>query len=213
MITFQSRNEMVRNADMIARKAHSQYPHISVSRIDTMLGKDKVKHFFWDNMAFKYSLKCASERLKVEMDEKNLYKLTVESLKNGIGNCGEEANLAELIGKINGLKNIYSGKIYAGKKFPIHETAFITDKEIKPSKRYSLKAKDAIIVDPWLGITEYAGEYFRRLKTQFKGTFNLRSNSNLKIEADFTSKLTPYKIKKLKEEYPELVIKTKNKIG
>ena len=83
MITFRSRNEMVRNADMIARKAHSQYPHISVSRIDTMLGKDKVKHFFWDNMAFKYSLKCASERLKVEMDEKNLYKLTVESLKNG----------------------------------------------------------------------------------------------------------------------------------
>ncbi len=207
MITFQSRNKMVRNADMITRKAHSQYPHISVSRIDSMLGKDKAKHFFWDDMAFKYSLKCASERLKVDMDEKNMYKLTVESLKNGIGNCGEEANLAELIGKINGLKNIYSGKIYAGNKFPVHEAAFITDREIKPSKRYSFKGKDAIIVDPWLGITEYAGEYFKRLKTQFKEIFNLRSNSRLKIEADFTSKLTPYKIKKLKEEYPELIIK------
>ena len=207
MITFKSRNEMVRKADMITRKAHSQYPHVSVSRIDVMLGNNKTKHFFWDNMAFKYSLKCASERLKIDMDEKNLYTLIIESLKNGIGNCGEETNLAELIGKINGLKNIYSGKIYAGKSFPIHEAAFITDREIQPSKKYSFKAKDAIIVDPWLGITEYAGEYFRKLRTQFKGTFNLRSNSKLKIEADFTSRLTPYKIKKLKKEHPELIIK------
>lgn len=33
-----------------------------------------------------------------------------------------------------------------------HEVAFITDKEIKPDKKYHLKIKDALIIDRGLGV-------------------------------------------------------------
>ena len=47
MITFESRQKVIRNADLITRKAHSLYPHVSESRIVSMIGEDKVKDLFF----------------------------------------------------------------------------------------------------------------------------------------------------------------------
>lgn len=117
MITFESRQKVIRNADLITRKAHSLYPHVSESRIVSMIGEDKVKDLFWGNMSLRYALKFAAQRYKMETDEKNLYRHIVETMLDGLGNCAEEAKLAELIARINGQKNVYSGKIFAGKGF------------------------------------------------------------------------------------------------
>ena len=211
MITFTSRQKEIRNADLITRKAHSVYPHISESRVSAIISKDKVKELFWGQMSMEYALKFAGERLKMECDEKNLYAHVIEALKNGLGNCAEEAKLAELIGKINGIKNIYSGSIFAGKGFAKHDVAFITNEEIKPNKKYKFKKKDALIIDPWLGITEFAGNYFKIIKTNFAKLLEIRGNSKPYIIPDFTSKLTQAKIRNFRKKYSELIIDFSNK--
>ena len=206
MITFTSRQKEIRNADLITRKAHSVYPHISESRVSAIISKDKVKELFWGQMSMEYALKFAGERLKMECDEKNLYAHVVETLKNGLGNCAEEAKLAELIGKINGIKNIYSGSVFAGKGFAKHDVAFITNEDIKPNKKYKFKKKDALIIDPWLGITEFAGNYFKIIKTNFAKLLEIIGNSKPYIIPDFTSKLTQAKIRNFRKKYSELII-------
>lgn len=212
MITFKSRQKNIRTADFITRKAHSEYPHVSISRINSVIEKDKVKDFLWGQMALNYACRFLKERYKMESDTKNLYKYVIEAMKNGIGNCSEEAKLAELIAKINGQKNIYSGRIFAGKGYAKHEVAFITDKKIEPDKLYNFKNKEAIILDPWLGITEFAGEYFKSIKTTYGCLLNIRSNSKPKVMADFSAKLNPKKIGELKKGYPQLIIKGFKKI-
>ena len=211
MITFTSRQKEIRNADLITRKAHSVYPHISESRVSAIISKDKVKELFWGQMSMEYALKFAGERLKMECDEKNLYAHVIEALKNGLGNCAEEAKLAELIGKINGIKNIYSGSVFAGRGFAKHDVAFITNEEIKPNKKYKFKKKDALIIDPWLGITEFAGNYFKIIKTNFAKLLEIRGNSKPYIIPDFTSKLTQAKIRNFRKKYSELIIDFSNK--
>ena len=212
MITFTSRNQNIRNADLITRKAHSVYPHISESKITSMIGKDQVKELFFGRMSLEYALKFAAERLKIDMDEKNTYKYILEALKKGLGNCYEEAKLAELIAKINGQKNVYSGKIYAGKGLAKHEVAFITDKKMKPDMFYRFKNKEAIILDPWLGITDYAGNYFTRIRKNFGRILGIRSYSKPNMQVDFTCKISSRKILDFKKNNPELVLKSFRKI-
>ena len=207
MITFESRQKVIRNADLITRKAHSLYPHVSESRIVSMIGEDKVKDLFWGNMSLRYALKFAAQRYNMEIDEKNLYRYVLESLQGGLGNCSEEAKLAELIARINGQKNVYSGKIFAGKGFAKHEVAFITDKEIKPDKKYHFKNKDALIIDPWLGVTDFAGRYFKSLTKQYAKLLQIRGNAKPSLQADFSAKLTPKKLGDLKKGHPELIIR------
>lgn len=215
MITFESRHKAVRNADIITRKAHNEYPHISTSKLDNMLGDDMVKEIFWGNMNFQYQLKLVKERLRYEDEEKNLHSLIIESMKNKrLGNCYEEAKVAEAIGKLNGQSNIYSAKIFYNKK-PFHEIAFVTDKEIKPNKKYKFKGKEAVIIDPWLSTTSFAGEYFTNLKNTYKNLFpeiKRKRKMQFKVEADFSSHLTSYRLRKLKKNYPELILQNFKKI-
>ena len=212
MISFRSRNEHARIADIITRKAHSQYPHISVSRNHYLINKSEVNRFLWGNMDLRDSLRLASHRINIEMDEKNLYNHIINCMKNGLGNCSEESKLAELIAKINWQKNVYVGKIFAGSGFEKHEVAFITNKKIEPNEKYSFKNKEALIIDPWLGVTEYAGNYFKLIKTNFGNLLGIRGNSKPKIQADFSGKLSTGKINELKNKYPELMIKNYKKI-
>ena len=242
MITFESRNKVIRNADLITRKAASQYPHVSSSRITNFLDNDKVWSMFFENVEYKYMLKVGAERFKMEEAGKDLYSAIISSLREAkVGNCYEDAKFAELIGRINGQKNIYSGKLYVGdglfqkEKMLNHEVAFITDKTMFKDTKYSFRKKEAIILDPWLGITDYAGEYFNKLKTIYNHIFPTQPDDStytrymrndkrnvetfkkfrkmrkpkvaFKIEPDFSCKLSPQKLRRMKKENQELVIK------
>lgn len=121
-------------------------------------------------------------------------------------------NLQKSLQELTDKKNIYSGKIYAGKGFAKHEVAFITDKEIKPDKLYRFKNKEAIILDPWLGITDYAGNYFNRIRTNFGKMLGIRPNSKPKLQPDLSCKISARKIADYKKNHPELVIKKFKKI-
>ena len=208
MISFKSRNQAIRDADRITRAVNSVYPHISESRI-----KKSVEHqqalkypenicFKLGNFKLKKSIKL--DNLRYECGQGiDLFRSIINMLKqHKIGNCYESAVVAQIIGKINGISNIYPAKIFFNKNksgFQTqldHVVAIITDKSFKPERYYNFKNNDAIIVDPWLGVTEYVGDYVNKLRTNFANTFS--GLSDLKYTFKFL-KSTTHNIEEFKE--------------
>lgn len=246
MISFKSRNEAIRNADRITRAVNSIYPHISESK-----SRINIRHFQeihyplpicykFGNLNLKNSNKI--DYLRYRSGEGiDAFKNIIDMLKNKkIGNCYEEAILAQIIGKINGIKNIYPAKIFFNKNSSgcqtqlDHVVSIITEKPFKKGYKYNFKNKDAIVIDSWLGITEYIGDYIRRIKTNFIDLFSnipdfkyslkglaeraeninqFRQERKKIFKPDFSfmlhddDVLPEHYVKILKEEYPELIIK------
>ncbi len=177
MITFQGRQDIIKSADIIERRAHSVYPHTSLSKlrkrcIDVY---NIAEHSSKPAPLFFQKIFIRTNQLRSALRQSNSFfsDLIYGMQDKKVGNCFEEAALAQLIGKVNGQKNIYVGDILVekenieGKRKIDHAVAFITDKKIEIGKSYSFKNKDAIIIDPWLGIADFAENYFTKLKNNF----------------------------------------------
>ena len=188
--------------EIIQRKAKTVYPHISPYYMqESMCCESSVNNKFYKYIC-DLQKKLDYFRYNVLSDSRSLHKDIVDNLKNGLklGNSYEEAKLASIIGKINGHKNVYTANIDGLD----HAICVISPKPIKEGKSQILDKK-SIVVDPQLGLTDYADNYFVRLK-ELKGKDNFRK---------LNCSVTPHKqqlkdekvIKYLKEQYPELSIK------
>ena len=245
MINFKSRCKTIQDADRITRMAKSVYPHISASMHSPRI---------YEQMANCRDMLCVSRlsRLRSRNANKihnlrakrrrgsNLFRDVIDMLKNHkIGNCYENAVLCEIIGKINGIKNIYHARILfnrnsSGEEIALdHAISIILGKALG-NKDVVLKNKNAIILDPWLGITDFAENYFTKLKNDFSKYFLLLPDDNFIIRRLKTETKTPKEfheakkqlfkpnfsirivddealsdsdVKNLKEEFPELIIK------
>lgn len=151
MITFQGRQKAIRTADIIQRKAHSLYPHISSSKLN--LRFNKVLKL--SNPKYKLTPDLYQNVVSTLKDMRNilnegnnyLTKLIPELKDKKVGNCFEGAILAMIIGRLNGQKNIYVGNILVkkenieNKRSIDHAVAFITDKKTNLEKNMILKTK------------------------------------------------------------------------
>ena len=176
MITFNGNRQILKSAQLLESRARNTYPHISTSKIRTHIGYDTKTPSFLERIKKDYSL---IRRMIKESGE--YYTALIYSLSFGkIGNCTEDAMLTELLGKINGQQNIYTGCIRIKKdkdaKFLDHVVAFITDKPIEHNKECQFKNKEAIIIDPWLGVSDFAENYFTKLKTIYRKIFMYHKN-------------------------------------
>ena len=182
MITFEGRQRLLKSADMIGRKASETYPHISGSQLDIRYRKTHhiKKTFFYQSpeLVTKIATKINKIRDKINCCDYYYAALVKEIKKNKVGNCFEDAMLAELVGHINGQDNIHMGNILVKKqnvKKQIsidHAVAFITNKKIRSDKDYTFKNKEAVIIDPWLNIVDFAGNYFTKIKNQYRDCFD-----------------------------------------
>ena len=160
MITFQSRNSAIVKADRITRSVNSVYPHISESKARKAVGyhlqytvTDTKTGYKLSNLMLKNSNKIDNLRCRSGMGI-DLFENIIDMLKNKkIGNCYEKSMLCQIIGKINGIKNIYPAKIYctrnsSGATVQLdHVVAVITDIPLGACRKYSYKNKDAVILD------------------------------------------------------------------
>ena len=177
MISFQARQDIIKSADIIERRAHSVYPHTSLSKLRkryidayniSEYSSEPAPMFFQ-----KIYMKTNQLRGALRQSDSFFSDLIYGMQDKKVGNCFEEAALAQLIGKVNGQKNIYVGDILVekenveGKRKIDHAVAFITDRKIEIGKSYGFKNKDAVIIDPWLGIADFAENYFTKLKNNF----------------------------------------------
>ena len=248
MISFKSRNPLITNTDRITRAANSVYPHVSQSKVAGSIEKQLL---CMDNQALmtrrlqdlqiKNSVILNTLRFKMTSGMELLRNIIAALKNNHIGNCYEDARLAEIIAKINGQMNVYPMKIFLNRNrsgFDMkleHVVSVLTDKTIEPNYKYVLKNKDAIILDPWLGITEFAGTYNEKLKNGYGHNFDYMPDSSFAMNmlAKTSKNLNDFKAKRkqecfnplikfflhedpavtaeqaelLKNEYPELVLK------
>ena len=191
MITFEGKPQVLKSAEILERNAKNLYPHISTSRIKTHLDTKQPIPNFYAKLADNIVLSRQMIR-----ESKDLYSSVLFALQEfKLGNCTEEAILAEMLGKINGQNNIYSGCIFINKngflKRLDHAVAFVTNKKIDGGKDYLFKNKDAIIIDPWLGITDCAGSYFGKIKSIFRDTFKNLQNNDLEMAIIKSETKTP----------------------
>lgn len=201
MITFEGKRQVLKSAEMLEKNAKNLYPHISTSRIKTRLDLNKPMPDFYSKLAD--NIITSRQMIRESQD---LYSSVLFALKElKIGNCTEEAILAEMLGKINGQNNIYSGCVFINKngflKKLDHAVAFITDKKIEGGKDYFFKNKDAIIIDPWLGITDFAGSYFGKIKSIFRNTFKKLQNNDLEMAIIKSETNTPKEFNEYRKKH------------
>jgi len=248
MISFHGRCEQIRNADRFTRLAASVYPHISTSKASEKISR-QISYMDYSlpqnrslsDLSFKYSTKLSHLRLGMSSGIE-LLKAVIRALKEErIGNCYEEARLTEIIAKINGQENVYPMKILvsrnrSGALVPIdHAVAVITDKKIEPKRTYLFKNNEAVILDPWLGITDFCAHFSEKLKNDFAKHFDMIPDNDFSMRffaktskdmAEFKQNkkdcvfnpevwfslhsdgaATKEEIKELRREYPELILK------
>jgi hypothetical protein len=223
MITFRSRNQDIRTMDKITRAAHGTYPHISPTRVYNTLEEsghlDTAKY----NICYKYQNVIMQNRQNMNYYEDNLNQKAIELIRNlKVGNCFEDSCLAQTIAQINGQNNVYLGVLgfytsrHEQNEKPAfnditdldHCVAFLTDKDVEIEVGYPYKNKEAIICDPWLGITDYAGNYFKKFQSLVGKMFNID-----KFSSDIKFCLTTFNyshickdVDRLKKLYPELLL-------
>ena len=185
MITFQGNKELLKSAKLLESNSRNLYPHLSTSRVRKIIGYDVEN----DPKFFSEMKKEYTGARKMIRESGDYYAALVYSLMFGrVGNCTEDSMLTELLGKINGQKNIYTGSLglkQEDKSGAInHVVAFITDKPLTAGKEEFFKNKEAIIIDPWLGITDFAGSYFTKLKTIYRKVFMQENNKRFVTFSD-----------------------------
>ena len=216
MISFEGRKNILNRSDILARRAHEIYPHISQSKVQNLIGTNYKREQACQNLRMNLCSKLNDIRYRMSSAKSEL-PIVIEALKDKkVGNCYEEARLAEIIGRINGQNDIFSGRIFFGttdtkEKTLDHVVAFVTSKKVEPKSMLALKNKEGIIIDPWLGISDFAGEYFNKIKTIFQPFFTKlpshTSEIKFRIEANFDEFIEQGTIDNLKQRFPELEIK------
>lgn len=210
MITFQGNRQILKSAQILESKARNTYPHISTSRIRKQIGYDSPDPDFF--IKLKKNFKNTRQKM---CESEDLYTSVIYALSRGkIGNCTEDAFFTEIIGKINGQNNIYTANIglsenYENTQYLNHVVAFITNKPVKSRKNFFCKNREAIIIDPWLGVTDFAGSYFAKLKSVYRKVFMqeinndyaIFSNDNITNELLRTESRTPQEFKTKRKNF------------
>lgn len=201
--TFSMRQKL-KSAEIIQRRAKNVYSHISPYEFKQRLNKQKGNNLYLLNLLETLQKKISIIRSDLAKSV-NPQKGLIEELKNNrLGNGGEEVNLATIVGKMNGQRNIYSGTINGLD----HGVSFITNKIIKNGEKQSFKDKEAVIIDPQLGITDYVGNYFAKLKEIMGESYkrNVKHDSGLAIVPRDNHRINKAQMADLKANYPELLI-------
>jgi len=183
----------LKSPEVIQRKAKQAYQHLSPYILQNKYGSTPyIEKLVKSLTEFRHNLEVSENPLK----------MLIEHLKNGkkIGNSGEETILATVIGRINGQKNIYTGTIDGLD----HAISFITRGRVENGQKIILNDKNTIIIDPQLGITDYANNYFQKLCNIIGGM--PKKKTIFSVTPVHNYRLNKTQIAELRANYPELLI-------
>ncbi len=133
-----------------------------------------------------------------------------------IGNCCENATIAELILKMNGVHNATCASIYKGKisdKSPhnwscLDHVICVFNKDGSPFRGDI--TKHTIFIDPWLNKAGFAKDMERLYKYEFAKLFKLKTKECFKYKEKEKVFLSKKQMKILKKQYHAFIFKNKN---
>lgn len=205
--SFTSRSPKIRDAQWVCQKVRS-LPHISSTyltpNVQDLANKNATlyKRLF-ENYPFGCSFANTQDELKLAKiftwhrhlidriakaretwhvetndDYRRVGNILNQFKHDGVGNCGEDAYLATTILKLNGIENACVAKIKIDKSWIDHVVSvFNTD-----GSAFDGKVSNTIIIDPWVGATDFAQNMFLKYKSIYKKFFvGIRANSEIKL--------------------------------
>ena len=204
---FQSRNQTIRFADDIARRVNTCYPRISPSKI-IELNSSVFFPVFMDRIVTKVlkPMRFIKNEMYEETDSfyQKIRAFTEPVKQFKVGNCGESAQLAAIVAKINGLKDCHITHLCKmdGEDLD-HAILFVNDSQ-KP-----------YIIDPWLGIADYAKNILNRYRNEYRYELGIKNNDKVTLVSKTDDEYTDFlkndfsrkQINKLRKMYPNLFIK------
>lgn len=219
---FKSRNAMVRKADQICRFVNTEFTSLSSSKIPARCNFNK--NFY---PAFKRIHNKITEfvRKPIEQITDNTKEFSIlrENVKKyHVANCGELTRLTMAILAVNGIKSIPVEPMLVDKdgrmkRIIDHIMLAIPLNENEVKIDFFSKLKNVLIIDPWLGIADYAPKVEEKYIKDFKKLFQIPNENidDLKFSIftdalamnDFTDK----DIMNLKSSFPQYQILNKNK--
>ena len=135
------------------------------------------------------------------------------------GNCGEDAIAAELILKLNGIKNATTSRLISvsatdeRQRFPIDHLVCAFNPDGSKVEKIN---KKTIIIDPWIGKADYADNMSLHYQNQCQKYFNTRfsDTGNVKIKflpAKEEINISEFERQEIAYLYPKLIYKSQNR--
>lgn len=219
-INFKSRNPIVRKADKICRMVNTEFSSISSSKLSAKVNSNKKYDKFYQyarGLSYKLMHKVRDELVLYKSDIIERYKKIAELVKKEhLANCDELTCLAGLICAANGIKSqrLIVHKMEnktLDKKSCEHVALALTEKgDIKKDVRMS-DMKDVIIIDPWLGLADYAPNVAQKYKNIFPQYLNLKDDDEVfMVPANFKFVFQESDFERAREEFPNFVIENKS---
>ena len=129
-----------------------------------------------------------------------------------LGNCSENAVLAEFVLKLNNIHNACCAAMYK-KKYnnfqDLDHAICVFNRDGKPFDGNI--TKNTIIVDPWVGKADFAKNMERFYRDNFSNYFNINKDETFAYERVETVNLPDFALAKLKDNYSNLIFKNKNR--
>lgn len=144
----------------------------------------------------------------------NLYGSLWLMTQERIGNCTENAILAELVMKMNGVQNaccaiLNKGPINSKNAEPLDHLVCIVNRD-KSSLQGQVTRK-TIIVDPWLGKAGFAKDMERFYRNECAEFFELGKDEFVKYQLIETVDVSETVMQRLVKNLSELIFKNKNR--
>lgn len=121
-----------------------------------------------------------------------------------VGNCYEDAKIAELILRLNGIKNACTALMMQNGKSLDHAVCVFN----RDGTVFSGDIKNStIIIDPWAGKADFAKNMFTDYENNFKNYFDIKSKKDIDLYIDDYIIMDDVQLMQYKKIYPELIFK------
>lgn len=207
--SFNAKSSILKDADWVCRSVNKNFPALSNTWLNYNL---HIKHANKINSISSIGEKIHNARCNnnSELVPVNFLKKLLEQIRNDkVGNCYEKSTIAELILKVNGVKNCDRINLVTndGKKNLNHTVLLVNfDKQ-----NYYPSLHKLLIIDPWCGDSGYADTMLKKYANMFNVFFKLKKGESIQFVKRHSLYLSDEDIKFFRKNYPELVFKSSDK--
>lgn len=217
--TFCSRAKIIRDTEKICQIIRTEFPAISPSKIAEFNNANKHKTYIKKlQMKLEQNVrKPAWSEFDTQDNVENFYIKLVEGIKNfKLANCADFSKLCNLICSINGINSQKAELSLLSPKGALkghidHAIHIIPlDGEFPFIKELS-KMKNAIIIDPWLGIVDFAPNAEIKFKSEYNQFFKIPNDYRLALSCHVFGEpeIKTQAAKNLREKFPNLILNNK----
>ena len=190
----------LQDADWVCRKVKTAFPAISPNRLffenpALIISNSKFNSFI--SKKGNLLVQDRNDRKFLSSPFKILKEIISSASEHKVAHCNEFASLAEMIARINGVKNCY--RLFMENYD--HTFLFICEKPIEEG----FCKKNNFIIDPWLGISGRVEDILMKYKNVYGKIFQFAQNEKISLKIKKPLSLNENEIKYFREKYPNLV--------